>query len=103
MAQQSLGLIEAVGLAAAIKAADAATKSANVELIGYEHAKGSGLTMIKVQGDVGAVNAAVDAAKSAAAAVNEVVVTRVIPRPQETIDAMIFSTETTGLKAKPES
>ena len=34
--KKSLGLIETAGLAAGIEAADAAVKSANVELIGYE-------------------------------------------------------------------
>ena len=59
---KSLGLIETEGLAAGIEAADAAVKSANVELIGYELTKGGGWTTVKIQGDVGAVKAAVDAA-----------------------------------------
>ena len=36
MSKEALGLIETVGLAAAIEAADTCMKSANVELIGYE-------------------------------------------------------------------
>ena len=36
MIKQSIGLIETVGLSAAIAAADTAVKSANVTLIGYE-------------------------------------------------------------------
>ena len=40
--QKSLGLIETQGLAGGIEAADAAVKSANVELIGYELTKGGG-------------------------------------------------------------
>ena len=40
MQQKSLGLIEIQGLAAGIEAADAAVKSANVELVGYELTKG---------------------------------------------------------------
>ena len=66
MQQKSLGLIETQGLAAGIEAADAAVKSANVELVGYELTKGGGWTTIKILGDVGAVKAAVDAARIAA-------------------------------------
>ena len=65
MQQKSLGLIETQGLAAGIEAADAAVKSANVELVGYELTKGGGWTTIKILGDVGAVKAAVDAARIA--------------------------------------
>ena len=79
--QKSLGLIETQGLLGGVTAADAAVKSANVELIGYELTKGGGWTTVKIQGDVGAVKAAVDAAKIAAGKVCRVVSTRVIPRP----------------------
>ena len=41
MSQRSLGLIETFGLLPAVEAADAAVKSANVDLVGYEFAKGS--------------------------------------------------------------
>ncbi|PWC19028.1 BMC domain-containing protein [Brenneria corticis] len=66
MAKQSLGLIETVGLVAAIEAADAAVKSANVNLVGYELAKGGGMVTVKLEGEVGAVNAAISAASHAA-------------------------------------
>ena len=61
----ALGLIETKGLVGAIEAADAMTKSANVELVGYEKI-GSGLVTVMVRGDVGAVKAAVDAGAAAA-------------------------------------
>lgn len=76
----ALGLIETKGLVGAIEAADAMTKSANVELIGYEKI-GSGLVTVMVRGDVGAVKAAVEAGSAAADRVGEVVSTHVIPRP----------------------
>ena len=94
--QKSLGLIETQGLAGGIEAADAAVKSANVELIGYELTKGGGWTTVKIQGDVGAVKAAVDAAKIAAAKVNRVVSTKVIPRPASALDMLVFTKETVG-------
>ncbi|MDF2875981.1 MAG: microcompartment protein, partial [Sporomusa sp.] len=39
----ALGLMEVVGLAAGLEAADAAIKAANVTLIGYELTKGGGM------------------------------------------------------------
>ncbi|HAZ06294.1 MAG TPA: BMC domain-containing protein, partial [Acetobacterium sp.] len=43
---EAIGLIEAIGLATAVEAADAAVKSANVRLIGYEACKGDGMSTI---------------------------------------------------------
>ena len=76
----ALGMIETKGLVAAIEAADAMVKAANVNLVGYEKI-GSGLVTVMVRGDVGAVKAAVDAGAVAARAVGEVVSLHVIPRP----------------------
>lgn len=100
MAQlKSLGLIETVGLVAAVEAADAAVKSANVTLAGYELAKGGGMTTVKVEGEVGAVTAAVSAARSAAAKVGRVVSTRVIARPASCLEAMVRNADTVGAAA----
>ncbi|MDB7815893.1 BMC domain-containing protein [Intestinimonas butyriciproducens] len=96
MQQKSLGLIEIQGLAAGIEAADAAVKSANVELVGYELTKGGGWTTIKILGDVGAVKAAVDAARIAAGKVSRVVSTRVIARPSMGLTGLIHNTDTVG-------
>ena len=96
MQQKSLGLIETQGLAAGVVAADAAVKSANVELVGYELTKGGGWTVIKVQGDVGAVKAAVDAARVAAGKVNRVVSTHVIARPSSSLEHLIHTADTVG-------
>ena len=94
----SLGLIETVGLVAAVEAADAAVKSANVALVGYELAKGSGMTTVKVEGDVGAVKAAVSAAKAAASKVGRVVSTRVIARPSSYLETLVRNPETVGVR-----
>lgn len=96
MPLKSLGLIETKGLAVAIEAADTAVKSANVELLGYELSRGGGWTTIKLQGDVGAVKAAIDAAKSVALRMNGYVSARVIPRPSESLRSMLFNAETVG-------
>jgi microcompartment protein CcmL/EutN len=100
---QALGLIEVVGLAAGFEAADVACKTAHVELVGYELAKGGGYVTIKVLGQVGAVNAAVDAAAVAAERINRVVSRLVIPRPNDQVEPLVFSESTVGYEApKPE-
>lgn len=99
---QSLGLIETVGLAAAIEAADAAIKSANVELLGYESAKGNGLHTVKLVGDVGAVNAAVDAGVAAASRIGKVYAYKVLARTAEGLEAVIVAGEHVGTNTVPE-
>lgn len=88
MTQESLGMIETKGLAAAIEASDAMAKSANVTLSGYQKI-GSGLITVLVRGDVGAVQAAVDAGVAAAGKIGTVSASYVIPRPHTDI-AKIF-------------
>ena len=80
-----LGFIETFGLAACVAAADAAVKSANVKLLGYEYAKGGGMCTVKVEGNVGACRAAIAAGKKAAEAVN----------------GSLSGTKSTLLKARP--
>jgi microcompartment protein CcmL/EutN len=77
---QSLGLIETRGLTAAIEAADTMLKAANVSIVGTEKI-GSGLVTVMVQGEVGAVKAAVEAGAEAAQRIGELVAAHVIPRP----------------------
>lgn len=76
----SLGLIETRGLTAAIEAADAMLKAANVEIVGTEKI-GSGLVTVIVKGDVGAVKAATEVGAEAASRIGELVAVHVIPRP----------------------
>lgn len=84
----ALGLIETKGLVGAIEAADAMTKSANVELVGYEKI-GSGLVTVMVRGDVGAVKAAVETGADAAGRLGELVATHVIPRPHNDVEKIL--------------
>ena len=85
---EALGMIETRGLVAAIEAADAMVKAANVTLIGSEKI-GSGLVTVMVRGDVGAVKAAVDAGSCAAEKVGEVVSQHVIPRPHTDVEKIL--------------
>ncbi|MBE6705308.1 MAG: BMC domain-containing protein [Ruminococcaceae bacterium] len=88
MAQESLGMIETRGLTAAIEAADAMVKAAEVTLVGTEKI-GSGLVSVMVRGDVGAVKAAVEAGTAAATRLGEVIATHVIPRPHADVEKIL--------------
>ena len=88
MAQEALGMIETRGLVAAIEAADAMLKAANVILVGTEKI-GSGLVSVMVRGDVGAVNAAVQAGASTAGRLGELIATHVIPRPHTDVEKIL--------------
>ena len=88
MAQEALGMVETRGLTAAIEAADAMTKAAEVVLIGTEKI-GSGLVTVMVRGDVGAVKASVEAGGSAAGKLGELVATHVIPRPHSDVEKIL--------------
>ncbi|QCX34512.1 BMC domain-containing protein [Caloramator sp. E03] len=103
MSEKALGLIETIGLAAAIEAADTAIKSANVNLIGYELTKGNGMVTVKIEGDVGAVKAAIEAAKVSASKINKVCSVLIIPRPAEYIEKIIRSSLTVGLNKNEKS
>ena len=88
MVQQALGMVETRGLTAAIEAADAMTKAAEVVLVGTEKI-GSGLVTVMVRGDVGAVKAAVEAGSEQASRLGELVATHVIPRPHTDVEKIL--------------
>ena len=85
---KALGMIETRGLVASVEAADAMVKAANVSLR-CKVQVGGGLVTVMVQGDVGAVKAAVDAGAAAAERVGELISVHVIPRPHEEVDWML--------------
>ena len=88
--KKALGMIETRGMVAAIEAADAMVKAANVELVGRERV-GAGLITIKVFGDVGAVKAAVEAGATACKRVGEMVSVHIIPRPHSQVKETLIS------------
>ena len=94
MAQEALGMVETRGLVAAIEAADAMCKSANVTLVGTEKI-GSGLVTVMVRVDVGAVKSSVESGATAASKLGELVATHVIPRPHTDVE-MILPKVTNG-------
>ena len=85
---QALGFVETVGLNAATEAADAMVKAANVRLVSKQQ-PGGGLIAIIVQGDVGAVKAAVEAGRAAAERLGKVHSAHIIPRPHEDIAGIL--------------
>lgn len=91
----SLGLIEVVGLVGAIEAGDTAVKAANVRLIGIELTKGGGMVTVKIEGEVSAVTAAVEAGVMAAERLTTVVSKLVIARPSVEVGQMVEPTEVT--------
>lgn len=99
MNTKALGLIEVYGYLAAVEALDSAVKAANVSLLRVEKVKG-GLVTVLVQGDVGAVKAAMDASAAAAQRVGKVVSVHVIPRPSEDVTEML---RPAGLTPQPKA
>lgn len=80
MSNEAIGMIETRGFVAALAAADAMVKAANVTIISREEV-GAGLVSVVIQGDVGAVKAATEAGAETAGQVGDLVSVHVIPRP----------------------
>jgi ethanolamine utilization protein EutM len=85
---EALGLVETHGLIGAIEAADAMCKTARVRLVRYE-VTSAALVTVAVRGDVGSVQAAVEAGGRAAARVGELLATHVIPAPDAQLESTI--------------
>jgi ethanolamine utilization protein EutM len=78
----ALGIIETTGIAAAIEAIDAMSKSANITYAGMERV-GGGYVSVFVRGEVGSVKTALDAGTTTAKKVGEVVSVHIIAKPHE--------------------
>ena len=85
---QAVGMIEVYGYLTAVEALDSALKAANVSRLGVEKVRG-GLVTVLVEGDVGAVKAAMDASAAAAERVGTVISVHVIPRPADDVTRML--------------
>ena len=90
---QSLGLIETKGMLAAIEAADAMLKAADVGILGKIKV-GGGRMNVSVTGDVAAVKAAVDAGMAAVDRLGSGLLLsgHVIARPHEELETVIGGT-----------
>lgn len=85
---EALGMVETRGYVAAVEAADAMAKAANVQVVG-EVQIGAAYVTTFVRGDVGAVKAAVDAGAAAAQRVGELISAHVIPRPHDELEEIL--------------
>lgn len=98
---KALGLIETKGTLAAVEAADAMVKAADVTLVEKTRV-GGGLVTVTVTGDVAAVQAAVDAGVAAVEriAASSLAAKLVIPRPHEELE-ILFTPKGPGGKTDP--
>ena len=76
----ALGFIETYGRVCAIEAADAALKAAKVNLISIRKFSG-GLVTVVIEGELAAIQSAVEAAKIRAKLLCRIVNTNIIPGP----------------------
>lgn len=82
---QSLGLLEVKGLVGAITAADTMAKAANITVLGIERAKGFAWFTVKVTGQVGAVQSAIEAGSTEMKSLGLFITAKVIPRASNII------------------
>ncbi|PTX64639.1 BMC domain-containing protein [Melghirimyces profundicolus] len=87
---KAMGMIETRGLIGSMEAADAMVKAADVRFVKQEKVDGA-LVTILVEGDVGAVRAALDAGAGAAKRVGELVSHHLIPRPDRSVHQSLFN------------
>lgn len=95
----ALGLIEVRGYLGAVSVADAALKAANVQLKNAEVIRG-GLTTIELEGDVAAVQAAVDASTVVAESLNCLISSHVIARLDEQTEMLLKDIKDDPRRAK---
>jgi len=93
----ALGLLETHGLVAAIEAADAMLKAADVRLVRQQRTV-PGLVTHLVAGETAAVQSAVDAGAAAAERVGRVVARHVIPRPDPSVWRVLGATSSAPVK-----
>lgn len=98
--KNALGLVEIQGLATAIEVADAMVKAANIHIIETENTRGLGYITVKVEGDVGAVTAAVNVGKQTGIQFGKLVSAKVIPRPSDSMAAVFCEPKQEPAKAE---
>ncbi|EGI5597428.1 ethanolamine utilization microcompartment protein EutK [Salmonella enterica subsp. enterica serovar Amsterdam] len=99
----ALGLLEVDGMVAAVDAADAMLKAANVRLLSHQVLDPGRLTLV-VEGDLAACRAALDAGSAAAQRTGRVISRKEIGRPEEDTQWLIggFERATTPTEKAPQ-
>ena len=87
MANKAIGMIETQGLVTLLEASDAAIKSANVTLSGWDKV-GSGMVTAFFSGDVASVKTSVDARAEAGSKLGNVIAVQVIAQPHEDLNTL---------------
>ena len=98
---QSLGLLEVKGLLGAITMSDVMVKASNVHVVNIDRANGFGWFTVKVVGDVGAVQSAVEAGAMVAKEMGCFVSSKVIPRVSQTVIDVFLQEEPAAVKEEP--
>ena len=98
---QSLGLLEVKGLLGAVTMSDVMVKASNVHVVNIDRANGFGWFTVKVVGDVGAVQSAVEAGAMVAKEMGCFVSSKVIPRVSQTVIDVFLQEETVPAKEEP--
>lgn len=91
---QALGLLEVKGLLGAITVADVMVKASNIHVVDIDRAKGFGWFAVKIVGDVGAVQSAIEAGKYAADDMGLFVAMKVIPRVSQSVVDVFLQADT---------
>ena len=97
----ALGLLEVDGMVAAVDAADAMLKAANVRLLSHEVLDPGRLTLV-VEGDLAACRAALDAGSAAAARTGRVISRKEIGRPDDDTQWLIGGFKRQPKKPEPD-
>lgn len=85
---ESLGFIESPFLSISAMLAHEAATAADVRILGFE-STGNEYLIIRIEGEVAQVRAALDAAEKLAPQLGATITTGILPRPAEGMDAMI--------------
>ena len=93
----ALGLIEVYSFTTALCAADIMAKAADVKIIAFDRnrpfapdAPAPLIMVVKIEGSVAAVKAAIDAGKDYAKSKGKYIVSHIIPRPDEDAEKMAY-------------
>lgn len=85
----ALGILETKGLVCLVEALDTMLKTASVRYAGQKRV-GSGFIAVMIEGDVAAVQAAIDAGVQAVQQIGELRSVHVIPRPDASIEQKVL-------------
>ena len=94
---KALGMIEVYGFSHAVAVADLCAKAADIKVIAFDRnrpfAPGFPVPLImavKIEGEVAAVRAAIDAAKEYSQSKGKYIVSHVIARPDDSVEKMAY-------------